>query len=239
MGGGGGGDHRSGQSFVTASLEELPRDRGYDSPEPPPAQYPIDLVEDGDAENFEEMERLPCPHCGRKFLGEDRLDKHATACSKLKARKIFDAAKARTKGTELEQYANRKPKATDDKKGKDPQGEKTPLKPQKSSWRVKHDNFIKMVRSNRTTDPAKKAEPVTYEPDPDLVPCDHCGRRFNEAAAERHIPICASSKHRSKLKLGGFSNPQEIVAGAPDESLRKRMSFKPPAPKTKSPAKRK
>ena len=24
------------------------------------------------------------------------------------------------------------------------------------------------------------------------VPCKHCGRKFNETAAERHIPVCAN-----------------------------------------------
>lgn len=29
----------------------------------------------------------------------------------------------------------------------------------------------------------------------DYVPCPHCGRKFNEAAAERHIPKCVNIKH--------------------------------------------
>eukprot|EP00945_MAST-04E_sp_MAST-4E-sp1_P001673 g1673.t1 len=29
-------------------------------------------------------------------------------------------------------------------------------------------------------------------PDPSFVPCPHCGRTFNEKAAERHIPKCNS-----------------------------------------------
>lgn len=28
----------------------------------------------------------------------------------------------------------------------------------------------------------------------DRVPCPHCGRRFNEAAAARHIPQCQNIK---------------------------------------------
>lgn len=27
---------------------------------------------------------------------------------------------------------------------------------------------------------------------PDYVQCPHCGRRFNETAAERHIPKCST-----------------------------------------------
>jgi hypothetical protein len=31
-------------------------------------------------------------------------------------------------------------------------------------------------------------------PQDDLIPCPNCGRRFNETAAERHIPKCADIK---------------------------------------------
>ena len=31
-------------------------------------------------------------------------------------------------------------------------------------------------------------------PDPSLVQCPNCGRRFNQSAAERHIPKCATIK---------------------------------------------
>lgn len=27
------------------------------------------------------------------------------------------------------------------------------------------------------------------------TPCPHCGRKFNEAAAERHIAACANMRH--------------------------------------------
>ncbi|KAJ3094635.1 Zinc finger C2HC domain-containing protein 1C [Phlyctochytrium planicorne] len=250
-------DRHGNQSFVSSSLQMLPSDQR--TPEPRQSHYALDEVEVA-PDNFDESDRMPCPNCGRKFAGEERLHKHISACSSLKQRKIFDATKARTKGTELEQYVNRKPaKGADGQKGKvknqlssvkaaafretkeELQGNnETPLKIQKSNWRVKHDNFIKMVRSNRKDAEGNPlSEPVVYEPDPDLIQCEHCGRRFSEGAAERHVPICAASKHRSKLKLGGISNPQAIVAGAPDEALRKRMSFKPPPVKTKSSPKKK
>ena len=42
------------------------------------------------------------------------------------------------------------------------------------------------------------------EPDPSLVPCPHCGRSFNEKAAERHIPRCKDQKAKpTRLKAGG------------------------------------
>jgi hypothetical protein len=38
--------------------------------------------------------------------------------------------------------------------------------------------------------------------DDGFVPCKHCGRTFNEKAAERHIPRCAE-----KAKLDKFRKP--------------------------------
>jgi len=37
-------------------------------------------------------------------------------------------------------------------------------------------------------------EVVPSAPDSSLVPCPHCGRRFNATAAERHIPKCNDIK---------------------------------------------
>ena len=45
--------------------------------------------------------------------------------------------------------------------------------------------------------------PVNSGPDPNLTPCPHCGRRFNDKAAERHIPQCANIKAKpSRLNRG-------------------------------------
>lgn len=48
---------------------------------------------------------------------------------------------------------------------------------------------------------------VPSEPDPSFVQCPHCSRRFNEQAAERHIPKCKSiiAKVCIQLELGPAS----------------------------------
>ncbi|KAJ3292421.1 Zinc finger C2HC domain-containing protein 1C [Rhizoclosmatium sp. JEL0117] len=179
-----------------------------------------------------DFDRLPCPICKRKFAGEERLEKHIGACSKMKQpRKIFDATKARVKGTELEQYAMKKALS----EGSSKKNDDKPIKPSKQNWRVKHANFIRMVRSNRNPDDPSTPAPVS-EPDPDYVQCEHCSRRFNQTAAERHIPICANTKHRPKPAVKGGAL---AVAVAEDEArMRKRLDFKPPPPKVrKSPEK--
>ncbi|KAJ3012579.1 UNVERIFIED_CONTAM: hypothetical protein HDU68_001121 [Siphonaria sp. JEL0065] len=199
-------------------------------------QFELPDEEEEGAGNIEDVERIPCPICQRKFAGEERLEKHVGACSKMKQRKIFDATKARVKGTELEQYALKKQfsESSSSKKATD-----KPIKAAKQNWRVKHEHFIRMVRSNRSNpdDKSGGGAPLVSEPDPDYVQCDHCGRRFNETAAERHIPICANTKHRPKpaANKGGALGSSM----ADDEArMRKRLDFKPPPPKVrKSPEK--
>ena len=44
---------------------------------------------------------------------------------------------------------------------------------------------------------------VPSAPDPSLVQCPHCGRRFNENAAARHIPICTSIKNKPTMLVKG------------------------------------
>jgi hypothetical protein len=39
--------------------------------------------------------------------------------------------------------------------------------------------------------------PVVSAPDDSLIPCPHCNRRFNQKAADRHIPQCQNIKGKS------------------------------------------
>ena len=173
---------------------------------------------------------LPCPICARKFMAQDRLDKHINVCAKSqKTRKVFDMSKARVSGTEMEQYAL-KPQKTDKKVCSNP-SHKIKIQAamnRKSNWREKHDNFIRAIRAAR--EPVSSSKPVEYVPDvnPDYVQCNHCLRRFNEDAAARHIPICNKD---SKLK--SVARGRGSVAPAPKERgsmLKKRTSYKPPTP---------
>ncbi|GFH24227.1 uncharacterized protein HaLaN_21979, partial [Haematococcus lacustris] len=44
---------------------------------------------------------------------------------------------------------------------------------------------------------------VPSAPDPSFIQCPHCGRRFNQKAAERHIPSCATTSARPKFLKAG------------------------------------
>lgn len=78
----------------------------------------------------------------------------------------------------------------------------------KSDWRRKHEEFIQAIRG------AKKVQqhlanggklsdlpPPPPSENPDYVQCPHCARRFNDSAAQRHIPKCATFQH-NKPKPG-------------------------------------
>nr|XP_045600284.1 basic salivary proline-rich protein 2-like isoform X3 [Procambarus clarkii] len=120
-----------------------------------------------------------CKICGRNFA-PDRLEKHETICAKSQAkskkRKAFDPVKMRTKGTEAEVYIAKGKHLVDPPKAK----------PKKKDWKKQHEDFIATIRA------AKAGTEPPPTDNSDYIPCPHCGRKFAEAAADRHIPKCAS-----------------------------------------------
>uniref|UniRef100_A0A1I8P2P7 C2HC/C3H-type domain-containing protein n=1 Tax=Stomoxys calcitrans TaxID=35570 RepID=A0A1I8P2P7_STOCA len=148
-----------------------------------------------------------CQYCQRNF-NEDRLQKHEDVCRKMTStkRKIFDASKHRVKGTEAEKYVAKKGKLTAApkispviaavKNNAQADGSK------KSNWRKKHEEFINAIREAKKVQAylAKGGKlsdlpPPPPSENPDYIQCPHCNRRFNESAAERHIPKCANMQH--------------------------------------------
>ena len=75
-------------------------------------------------------------------------------------------------------------------------------------WKQQSKAFRDSMRAAREiTEAIEKGAPlpppVMSAPDPSLIPCPHCGRRFNEKAGERHIPQCQNIKARpTALKRG-------------------------------------
>jgi rubrerythrin len=56
--------------------------------------------------------------------------------------------------------------------------------------------------------------PKAAAPDPSLVPCPHCGRSFNETAAERHIPKCSTIKAKpTRLNAGAAGGRPTVAKG--------------------------
>lgn len=77
-----------------------------------------------------------------------------------------------------------------------------------SKWKDQSKAFREAMRAARQVTQAiaegkPLPPPVISAPDPSLIPCPHCGRRFSEKAAERHIPQCQNIKAKpSSLKRG-------------------------------------
>ncbi|XP_063985521.1 zinc finger C2HC domain-containing protein 1C-like [Diachasmimorpha longicaudata] len=136
-----------------------------------------------------------CKICGRKFAA-DRLSLHEQICAKTtqKKRKTFDPVVQRVKGTELEPFVKKLGKKGSDKKAKKPEV--------KSNWRRKHEDFINAIRSAKQMQAHLAAggklsdlPPPPASDTSDYIQCPHCGRKFNQGAAERHIPKCEHMLH--------------------------------------------
>ncbi|XP_015439761.1 PREDICTED: uncharacterized protein LOC107194628 [Dufourea novaeangliae] len=140
---------------------------------------------------------VPCKMCGRRFA-QDRVILHEQICAKTaqKKRKQFDSVMFRVKGTELEKFV---------KKGVcKKQTEKPPEV--KSNWRRKHEDFINAIRSAKQVQAHLAAggklsdlPPPPASDTSDYIQCPHCGRKFNKAAADRHIPKCEHMLHNKPI----------------------------------------
>jgi len=163
--------------------------------------------------------QVECPDCGRKF-NESAFARHAKICKKVfvEKRKTFDMAKKRVEGDpelakalkKAKEEERRKARQDAIKKGKTGAGndnervagEKVP------KWKADREQFRAALKAGKEYSQAaaegKPLPPVMASaPDPTLIPCPHCGRRFNDKAAERHIPKCQDIKSQPKsLKRG-------------------------------------
>jgi len=67
--------------------------------------------------------------------------------------------------------------------------------PSRTNWRQQHSELISALRNARATKRAMDTgrplpPPLPPSSNPDYIQCPYCSRRFNEKAAERHIPFC-------------------------------------------------
>ncbi|XP_011184302.1 zinc finger C2HC domain-containing protein 1C isoform X2 [Zeugodacus cucurbitae] len=152
-----------------------------------------------------------CRYCNRHFNTE-RLAKHEVVCEKMAhtKRKIFDAARHRLRGTEAEKYLKKAQTRNSNKSAYSSaaaaSGMTASLK--KNNWRKKHEEFIQAIRAAKQVQAhlarggkLSDLPPPPPSENPDYIQCPHCMRRFNESAAERHIPRCATMLH-NKPKPG-------------------------------------
>ena len=98
------------------------------------------------------------------------------------------------------------------KKSRRPGGRDRPIKGGKKAgkWKSQSNALRQAMKQSRMVTKYQKEGRLdelppmeSTGPDPSFVPCPHCGRTFNEKAAERHIPRCKDIKAKpSFLKRG-------------------------------------
>jgi len=189
-------EERSSKVVGSPTPEEMPLKGGDSSPWE---------GANGGAKEAADMRLVECGNCGRRFA-EDRVGKHEKVCGSQKARKQYSMKNHRVQGQDHAAYAlNEKYQNTEPKK--------------ESNWRAKREEFIINIRNAR-----KGGSPAPAAVNPDYIQCPHCQRRFNEAAAERHIPKCKDlgtksvGQPRSTPKNG---NSVRTIAKPPSNTRRR------------------
>jgi hypothetical protein len=152
-----------------------------------------------------------CGQCGRKFR-QAALDRHSKTCGKEKKRKPMDMSKHRL-DSEAQELAASLARQHKRENSRQKQSNKLQQNSNVNSegqpqWKKESEAFRDAMRNARETTVALKSggplpEYTPSGPDPSLIPCPHCGRRFNSNAAERHIPKCKDIRAKpSVLKAG-------------------------------------
>merc|ERR1712129_204230 len=142
---------------------------------------------------YEQPQQLiPCNQCGRKF-SHKALQRHIKICKKVFKNKAVDdealKAKRNSNQAEIEAELKRKKKKA------------------KIKWKAESSMLRNAIKSSKLIEKAlkdgKSIKDIPNMPDmsvPDTrVPCPHCGRKFAEETAKRHIPKCQNIKSRPKF----------------------------------------
>jgi len=168
----------------------------------PPTSTAADLIrklesEQGAFEQPQDVQRIACRQCGRKFA-QPALQRHIKICKKVfgQKRKAFktkavddEAIKARrnTDTNKIEKELERKRLAA------------------KQKWKSQSQGLREAIKASKAIEQAMKEGksladiPQMQSQVPDTrVPCPHCGRKFAEETAKRHIPKCQNIKSRPK-----------------------------------------
>jgi endogenous inhibitor of DNA gyrase (YacG/DUF329 family) len=146
---------------------------------------------------------VPCAKCGRNFA-EDRIGKHQKNC------------KVNTKPKKVKMF--HKPITEKEKAKMDAVKEKT------SKWRQQHEEFVAAMKYNRQVSKVeqmggdiRKMAPPPPSSGVGLVPCPHCGRKFGEVQANKHIPACKNTINKPKPPPGraggGFGGSNAAYGG--------------------------
>lgn len=196
-------------------------------PRSPPIQAAGPLVPSKFAEKAAALEAeegdpelLPCPHCGRKF-NQQAHEKHVGICKKVfqSTRKVYNPTEHRLPDApELAKV--RQSAAQQTRRGQIGIGKAGDDQAKKTAWRQKSAAFRAAMRDAQVVERyQREGRPLSELPPPRALPpelddrtqCPHCGRKFGEEQAKRHIPICKTTKARPN----GLSRPAPAPAPVP------------------------
>lgn len=171
------------------------------------------FIQDEYPDESEDMEE--CGNCHRRF-NLTSFAKHQKICEKVFSgpRKVFNMTAKRLEGIpDAEKVAKKAGKSGGSGAGavggskKGVSAEEQPLKANKADWKQKSSMFRDAMKASRDVTKALKEgrelPPVKPSaPDPSLIQCEYCSRRFNDKAAERHITFCREKSQRDSMARG-------------------------------------
>jgi hypothetical protein len=168
-----------------------------------------------DVPEYDENDLQECPAgCGRKF-NPVALQKHAKLCKKVfqTKRKTFESQAQReivleSEGIPVKYVPPKKQssKTTAKPAASKPGADNRPLagKADKKKWLKQSEAFravIKQAKGGKISASEQRAMDQAIREEQNLLTlCEYCGRRFNEKAAERHIPFCATKLKQNQIK---------------------------------------
>jgi hypothetical protein len=167
----------------------------------------------------EDLDLVPCGICGRNFAA-DRIGKHQSACQKAQKGEAKHAKKVAKVQKEQEKKEQEIAKEVAGKK---------------PNWKAQHEDFVNNLKFQRKVKQVEEAggdirslgpAPVTQAAD-NLVPCPYCNRRFNQIAADRHIPSCKNIINKPKpppqMRPGQGIGPSGAYSSTPYQNSTLKM----------------
>ena len=157
--------------------------------------------EEEEEEEEENIELVECPQgCGRSFAKKS-IAKHSKICKKVFQSKRKEFNKARVVVVNNEEIVIGEDKNKNDNKKKS------------NKWKLQSEAFRSVLKQAKgatlTKEEQIKVKELTDQSN-GLVKCDHCGRKFNENTAVRHIPFCKEKTEKDKLKLMNKKNMKNL-----------------------------